>query len=363
MLPLPLRSRLELTGAAPPPELPIASAGTTYTSAQEANWIDRDYFAVGRWDGSLTLFKFTEATLSGPMVAKAVNSPAQEGLQMITALGDGAFVTSNDAASALVWAAGKADWSDLHEAGRLVFDPSLGVANSGAVMTVGESRFLAMGHAEGWLSIWRQTARTAWEHMSAVNVRSPKPTNPFNMFNVRSVAVLVSDQSCAFVLTGSEDGNLTVIRLPDGVIVNAVVYNPEAQRGINSLAFKNGVVLVANCAVGASDHNLWAYQVDPSAWTLQCVGKANLVADPSAQQVFNFDVVFTDGADGDFFCSTEEGLLWMGRCSARDGLTISGNHSLGSHALGAAICVQAGELIAVAYDIHEFLLVDAQAAR
>ena len=363
-LPLALRSRMDLAAdSGAPLALPLTPAGTTYTMAQEATWIDANHFALGRWDGSLGVFKFTEAPSTGPMVAKAVNAPDLEGVQMITSVGPGMFASSNDEDSTIIWTAAQTDWSDLHEGARLVFDQSYGVANSGAVVVVdGSDRYFAMGHANGWLSIWYQNSDSLWSEVAAIDLRAATPVNPFGLHNIRGVAALASAApGPGFVVTGSEDGNLTVVRVPDGAIMSVLVYNPDAKRGINSLAVKDSVVLVTNCAVGPADSNLWAYQVDPATWHLSLIGKANLAANPAAPQVFNFDVAWSDGIDARFFCSTEEGLLWMGQCTTTAGLTIDGSQSIGSPALGSAICLQNGELVAAAYDIHEFLVTPTKA--
>lgn len=355
-LPLAIRSRLELADAAPAQAgLSITPVGTTYTMAQEATWIDADHFAVGRWDGSLGVFQFTSAPAIGPMVAKAVNAPDQEGIQMITPVGIGIFASSNDEDSAILWTATQPDWTDLREGGRLSFDPAYGVANSGATLTVGLDRFFVMGHANGWVTIWLEAGQLTWTKVAATDVRSPIPVNPFQMFNVRGIAVLnAMAGGPGRIVTGSEDGNLTILSVPDGQIVSTMVYNPVAKRGINSIAVKDDILLVTNCAVGPADFNLWAYAVAPDAARLSLIDKANLVRNPAATQVFNFDVAWSDGQDSCFFCSTEEGLLWMGTCSAAGGLAVQGNQPIGGPALGSAICLQRGELVAVAYDLHEF---------
>lgn len=113
------------------------------------------------------------------------------------------------------------------------------------------------------------------------------------------------------MVTGSEDGNLSVIRVSDGAFLSATPYNPAAQRGINSVAVAGATVLVANCAVGLSDFNLWSYAVDPTNWSVTLADKTILRVDPNARQVFNFDVVFAPLGSGAtwFFCSTEDGAL------------------------------------------------------
>jgi hypothetical protein len=43
--------------------------------AQEVRWLDDRHFAVGRWDGSLSVFEFETAPSTGPLIAAAVSSP------------------------------------------------------------------------------------------------------------------------------------------------------------------------------------------------------------------------------------------------------------------------------------------------
>src|SRR5208337_3750336 len=81
--------QLTAPGVTAPASLPISPEGVTYTMAQEAVWIDLQHFAVGRWDGSLSIFAFTASPTVGPMISKAVNTPSFEGVQMITWLAPG----------------------------------------------------------------------------------------------------------------------------------------------------------------------------------------------------------------------------------------------------------------------------------
>src|SRR5690242_19797897 len=99
-VPVVIRSRQDLEaqgvsflppGAVAPSQLPINEDGTTYSMAQEAAWIDTQHFAVGRWDGSLSIFSFNQSQTAGPLITTAVSSPSSEGVQMITWLAQGVF--------------------------------------------------------------------------------------------------------------------------------------------------------------------------------------------------------------------------------------------------------------------------------
>lgn len=257
-IPMVLRSRAELgplpAGVA---VLPLEALGATYIMAQEAAWIGPDHFAVGRWDGSLSIFEFTAAETVGPVIAKAVNSPAQEGLQMIAPGRAGCFFTSNDEQSICLWRTEDGSWTDLTLAASLGFNPAFGVANSGVMTSVSGVDHFVAGHANGFVTIWAaDTERAAgWIQVADVDVRAEKPVNPWGLANVRGVAALPADDAHGYVVTGAEDGNLTVLRVPDGRIMSATLYNPKAKRGINSVATVGTSLLVANCAVGAADSN------------------------------------------------------------------------------------------------------------
>jgi hypothetical protein len=356
-LPMPIRSLMALSQGQPAAAtLPIRSAGTTYTMAQEAAFLDDRHYAVGRWDGTLSVFVFTDSPTQGPLIAKAVNSPAHEGVQMIVPLGSpaSAFASSNDEKSVLIWAGKDAGWGDLTVAATLAFDPALGVANSGATVTSNGKPCLAVGHANGFVSIWRQAD---WTLTATIDARAAKPLNPWGLHNIRGVVMLELGDGQGYVATGSEDGNLTVIRVSDGAILSATPYNPSAQRGINSVAAAGAALLVANCAVGPADFNLWSYTVDSANWSVTLADKAILRIDPNAPQVFNFDVALAPLAGGatGFFCSTEDGALWIGRTDPMAKIAVDGHVPIGA-ALGSALCVAGPRLAATAYDLHEFLI-------
>src|SRR5262249_5779715 len=131
-------------GSVAPSALPITADGVTYTMAQETAWLDAQHFAVGRWDGSLSIFSFNNSPTAGPVITKAVNPPALEGVQMITWLAPRAFASSNDESSMTIWSSPSGNWSDLYAMATLQYDPSLGVANSGDTLILGSILYLAV---------------------------------------------------------------------------------------------------------------------------------------------------------------------------------------------------------------------------
>ena len=135
-------------GAIAPETLPITDDGATFNMAQEVTWIDPATFAVGRWDGTLSLFRFNDSPTVGPLITRAASTPAMEGVQMIVWLQRRVFVTSNDESSLVLWTTGDGSWGDLR--GSLArFDAVYGVANSGDAITIGEDRYLVVGHSNG----------------------------------------------------------------------------------------------------------------------------------------------------------------------------------------------------------------------
>ncbi|HEY0168786.1 MAG TPA: hypothetical protein VGB75_17200 [Jatrophihabitans sp.] len=366
------RSRAAATGTAPLPKalrsqaalveagdsttafsaaLPIVQRGTTYQMAQEVRWLDADHFAVGRWDGSMSIFEFQTAPYQGPLINEAVSSPAMQGLRMITALSGAAIATSNDSSSLALWRAGDGDWANLTLRGTYNYDPALGSASSGA--WVAESRLgrLVVGHASGHLSIWRYdpvSGTLTFER--SVDVTNPNPVNPWNDHTVEDV--VVADAAKGIVAAGSEDGYVTMMRASTGRILSQTLFNPQAQRGINALSVVDDRLLVSNCSVGPSDYNTWYYSINAD-WSITLLDKANLLIDTSRSQTFNFDIVWGTYSGGRcWFASTEEGALWMGTVT-QSSLQPIGYQRV-TAPLGSALAFQGGELAMVAYDLYQF---------
>lgn len=363
-VPVVVRSREDLaaqgvsflpTGAVPPTQLPINADGTTYSMAQEAAWIDLQHFAVGRWDGSLSIFAFNQSQTVGPLITTAVSSPSSEGVQMITWLASGVFASSNDEGSMIVWSSPSGDWKDLQQLATLNYDSTFGDANSGTAITLGNSLYLIAGHANGFVTIWSGALDgTRWNLVSSVDVRSSHPVNPWNLYNVRGVAPIFWTDNTGYVVTGSEDGDLCVIEIPSGKILSRTVYNPKAQRGINSIATLGQNLLVANCSVGTDDKNLWYYWINNTDWSISLRDSTNLKVNPDAPQVFNFDVIWALYSKGIcFFSSTEEGALWMGTINEGK-FSLTGYQTV-TTPLGSALAFALnGYLVLVSYNLYEF---------
>lgn len=97
--------------------------------------------------------------------------------------------------------------------------------------------------------------------------------------------------------------------------------------------------------------------MEPSDWSVRETARANLTLRPKAEQVFNFDVVAEAIAGGPttFFCSTEEGALWMGELELGGGLSLLGSEIVTGQ-LGSALCIDGGRLALASYDLKEFRL-------
>jgi WD40 repeat protein len=365
-LPTVVRSRQDLeaqgvsflpAGALSPAQLPITADGTTYSMAQEAAWIDQQHFAVGRWDGSLSIFAFNQSQTVGPLITAAVSSPSSEGVQMITWLAPYVFASSNDDGSMIVWSSPSGSWKDLQQLSVLSYNSTFGDANSGTALNIGNTLYLIAGHANGYVTIWSgKLDGTGLTLLTNVNVQSSHPVNPWNLYNVRGVAPIVWNETNGYVVTGSEDGDLCVIEIPSGAILSRTVYNPTAQRGINSIATLGQNLLVANCSVGSNDKNLWYYWIDAdNKWTISLRDSTNLKVNPDAPQVFNFDVIWGLYSGGIcFFSSTEEGALWMGAITSDQKLSVFGYETV-TTPLGSALAFEVdGYLVLVSYNLYEF---------
>lgn len=342
-------------GAVLPSALPITADGVTYNMAQEVTWIDERHFAVGRWDGSLSIFAFNDSPTQGPVINTVVNTPAFEGVQMITWLAPGVFCSSNNDRSMSVWGGSQGGWAGTQQIGILEYDPAFGVANSGDSLVIDSQLYFAAGHANGFISIWKGDGEgPTLRFLKAIDVKNPNPTNPWGIHNIRGIATIGQDRE-GYIVSGSEDGYLCILRLPDGAILSQTIYNSQAKRGINSVAAFGEKLLVANCAVGDEDKNLWYYSVDVNDWSINLKDSTNLRVNPSAPQVFNFCAIW-GWADGRlcFFSSTEEGALWMGTIDATQRFTIFGYQLIYGN-LGSALAFHRdGYLVAVNYNLYEF---------
>lgn len=322
----------------------LTPIGTTYGRAQVVIWLDHERFAVGRWDGTLTIFRSPMSGESGPVLLQDAAVPTLQPIQMITRVSSTSFVSSNDKGSLELWT----ERNGLFQtAGELTYSPELGVANSGVVFNWDGKQWLVTGHEQGYIVIWKiDDGKPSLSRTIMVRSSDPIPS-PYKLWNVRGVAFWKN----GLIVTGSEDGDLVVIKIPSGTIVSRIRFNQSAQRGINSISISDDYLVVANCTVGPSDKNLWLYRIDQGR--IVPLDAMNLEKQTSRPQVYNFDVELVKLADARYFlASTEEGLIWIGAVD-RDHLKVFGDVSVAPPTGGAAIATRDdGEVAAVAFDVE-----------
>ncbi|MGH7499716.1 MAG: hypothetical protein ACREL3_12795 [Gemmatimonadales bacterium] len=333
--------------------------------AQETRWVDQDSFAIGRWDGTLTLFRLPDAPRGAPVIESAAITPAWVGVQMITPLDANVFATSNDSSSIIIWEMDRissAPGSELPNAGAtlltrravLHYDQAFGVATNGAEMRLDGRQYFASGHESGHLLIWRAVDGVeAYALERVVDIRSPTPVpSPYPLRHVRGVV----DWHNGVVVTAAEDGDLCLVNVRSGVVLARVRYNTAAQRGVNDVALLGNLLLVANCSVGDDDQNLWLFRLAPPDRILP-VTSINLRRDASRKQVFNFSVELASRPNGVvFFAATEEGLLWMGDIQS-DRFHVIGHEAVSTR-YGATVTLDrtANMLAVVGDNVHLFQL-------
>ena len=91
MQPIPLfieQQPMTAAAEAAPALIPLQDLGTIYSMAQEVRWLDERTFAIGRWDGMLTVFHCGKASVSAPIISAALVAPSLAGVEMIGALTD-----------------------------------------------------------------------------------------------------------------------------------------------------------------------------------------------------------------------------------------------------------------------------------
>lgn len=355
-----VRSLIELGQFDEAAVLPLTQLGTTYTMAQQACWVDNDHFAVGRWDGSLSVFNETNSAIQGPVITMAVSAPADQGVQMVEWIAERTFISSNDATSMVLWTSPAGTFEDLTIMQTLQYDSTYGIANCATAENIGNILYVMTGHENGYLLIWQATINGATltsplSYVTAVDLTSANPVNPWHLQNIRGVSWLFSNDQSIQVVTGSENGEVCIVDVPTGTVLSRTVFNPNAKRGINAISLAGQNLLVANCSVGSADKNLWYYWINSDDWSITLRDAVNLIVDKTLPQVFNFDVSwgwYTGGLC--FYSATQEGQLWMGTFVNNQSLSIIGNDKVAVADLGAALAAGGGSLAYIAYNVAQF---------
>jgi WD40 repeat protein len=347
MQPIPL-FLTEQPGPAAPATLPLKALGTTYSMAQAVRWLDERSFAIGRWDGTLTVFR---CATGAPVVSEAIAAPSLAGVEMIARIKDRLFASSNDAKSIVVWSADAGFEAGIRLKGTLPYDEAFGVANDGTTTTVGGVDYFVSGHANGYLLVWKvEGGGDNFTLVHTLDLRSPDPIpSPFPIKNIRGV----ERWEPGYVVTGSEDGDICLINVVEGSVAARMRYNASAQRGVNDIDTCGDYLVLANCSVGPDDKNLWLYRIRGDGFEL--LDSTNLEVEASLDQVFNFCVdQATVGDSQYFFAATQEGVVWVGTVDGGR-IKVLGKQTVSTR-FGAALAYEPGSrLLAVAGDnLHLF---------
>jgi hypothetical protein len=325
----------------------IVPAGTTYSRAQVLDWIDDTRFAVGRWDGTVSVFRVPDAGEYGPVIEQAWAARSGRGVEMLTAI-DGRVIVVSDGSDRLsVWRK-RAD-KRFVLSGAPLYDMKFGTANSGAALSVSDENWFVSGHESGHVLIWKRRSNTKLALIRSIDLRSSHPVPAqYPLKNIRDL-VRWRDH---YLIAASEDGDLVAVDIPSGAEIFRDRYNVDAKRGINDIAVLGDWLLVANCAVGTDDRNLWLF--DLSSGTPHLSDSANLVVDTQRSQTFNFEVEFVGQSNNpSFFSSTEEGVLWHGKIKNGQ-LVLSGVTKVASE--GGAVLDKAPSTDMLAAAAHQILL-------
>ncbi len=290
---------------AEPARLP-QSVGARYSLAQVVQSLGDGRFVVGRWDGTLQLWRL--AADGPPTMLDAALLPSREGVQALAQLGDGRLASSHDGASLSLWTT---TGDRLERLSLVDYSASLGTATVATAITIGDKQALAVGHETGMISLWR-LGRWGLSLLATLDVRSPQPVpSPYPLRHVRGLVQTASGP----LVSGSEDGDLTLLALGKSLdaakpaVVWRSRYSQTAQRGINGLAIHGELLAVTNCAVGKGDANLHLWRV--SSGSLQPVQSLLLRRDPQPDQVYSFAATWSGPREDKLWVTTQEGILWQ----------------------------------------------------
>ncbi|CAN7264291.1 hypothetical protein [Mesorhizobium caraganae] len=331
-------------GLAEPSELKPDS--TEFARAQMVDWIDSETFVVGRWDGSLSVFRTQRAGEWTPVLLQT-QATTGAGVELVVALDEKTILYSNGENELALW--GRTGKGAFDAPLPIAYDVTYGVANSATQFNYLGDDLVVTGHANGFALVWKRD-RQSLTLLRAVDLKSANPIpSPYPLKNIRGLAAWKGD----LVLSGSEDGDIVAFSVTTGNERFRQRYSATAQRGINAISEIDGQLLVVNCSVGAADKNLWLYEVNDAGLTLR--SSLNLVRDATRPQVFDFDGdLFETNGKVRFIASTEEGLMWRGVINAGV-LAVDALATVAPNG-GAALDVNdiTGSIVAAAYDVMLF---------
>ncbi|MCE3268875.1 MAG: hypothetical protein K0R49_1127, partial [Burkholderiales bacterium] len=286
------------------------SKGTTYDNAQTITQLDKNHFAVGKWDGTIQIIKSTPKSKPpyAPTVIQTIS--LNNGVQMLANLDldNGIFISSNGNDSLIIWH--KNSRNKYESSSEVRYDdyaPDAGIANSGTSVFYNGTHYFISGHENGYIIIWQFTEKNILKYIKTVDIQSKTPiSNPYNLKNIRGL----SPWRDGMFVTGSEDGDLVLLNIR-GETLYRTRYNSTAQMGINQTAILGDYLLVANCESGMDDKNLWLYHLTNKK--IDFLDSLNLKSNKSLLQVFNFSVAMGEQRKQTlFFASTQEGIIWYG---------------------------------------------------
>ncbi len=147
--------------------------GRTYNQAQSLQWLDDARFAVGRWDGSISVFRRPiSQDEPGPVMVQVMTTPSKRGVEMVDVLPSGHLVSSNTEGSLAVWTRRGVSFLATHI---VRYDAAAGSFNSGCVVRTGERQWYVSGHSNGWVIRWRISKFGSMVPETRFDVRSPDP--------------------------------------------------------------------------------------------------------------------------------------------------------------------------------------------
>ena len=105
---------------------------TTYSRAQSADWLDENRFVVGRWDGTISVFRQKSGGNEfGPVLVQPLSAPSRKAVELVAKVNEELFITSNDSSSLVVWRLTESGY----KGDAVCYDSQYGAAVSAAMVT------------------------------------------------------------------------------------------------------------------------------------------------------------------------------------------------------------------------------------
>lgn len=271
---------------------------TTYNYCQSLKWLDEYRFAIGRFDGTLSIFDIRDKDNGFTASQVLLNEDHSQITTIEPTKHNMTFISNGKGSINLL----SYDGSSYYWANRLDFDLSFGEFNSGCEINFNDEDYFVSGHENGYIVIWKWDGEKYIED-GYMDIRSKNPIEAeFMIKNIRGV----KPYKDATVITACEDGDLALIDIVKKEEIFRMRYRKDAKLGMNGLSISGEYLLSSNCTNG-NEPNLNLYRLKDNK--IIPLDNIYLAKDKDRKNIYGVTIDFYENR---FTISTSEYYIWFG---------------------------------------------------